>query len=111
MRRSIYYFRNYFSEFFEKQDSRTQRKIEIVFDLIRYEERIPGNFFKRIKGIEGIYEIRIHSAFRHIRIFCFYDKEGQIIIANCMIKKSKRIPQRDLELASIIRREYFNRQS
>ncbi len=111
MKRSIYVFKNYFLEFFEKQDLKTQRKIEITMDLIRYEERIPANFFKHIRGTNGIYEIRISTSHRNIRIFCFFDKDDRIIIMNCIVKKSGKIRTGELKQAILIRRNYFMEQS
>ncbi len=111
MKRNIYYFRQYFREFFDSQDPKTQRKIEMVLDLIRYEEQIPSDFFKRLKGARGIYEIRIPTAYQNIRIFCFFDRNDRIIITNCIIKKSRRIRLNDLKLAILLRKAYFDEPS
>ena len=41
MERKVIAYKNYFVDFYKEQDSKVQEKIEYVFDLIRYEKRVP----------------------------------------------------------------------
>ena len=50
MKRSIVVYKSNFEEFYKSQDLKVQRKIDYVFDLVRFEERIPVKFFKHQEG-------------------------------------------------------------
>lgn len=79
MIRRIIAYRNYFVDFYKSQEFKVQEKIEYVFDLVRFEKQIPENFFKNLENTDGIYEIRVITTFKSIRILCFFDK-GKLII-------------------------------
>jgi phage-related protein len=97
----------YFSNFYEKQNIKTRDKIDYVLDIIRFIERVPVKFLKYLEGTEGLFEIRISTVFKQIRIFCFFD-EGQIVVlTNCFVKKTKKTPKKELELAIKLKKEYF----
>ena len=48
MEREIILYKEYFLEFYYGLDEKVQEKIEYVFDLIRYENRIPTTFLKHL---------------------------------------------------------------
>ena len=105
--RDIIAYKHYFIEFYHDQDQKTQRKIEFVLDLIKYERRIPKKFLKYIEGSEGIYEIRVITYSKHIRIMCFFDEDDVVVLTNCFLKKSKKTPRRILKLATALKNEYL----
>jgi len=41
-----------------------------------------------------------------VRIFCFFDKDKLIILANGFNKKSQKTPKSEIEKAIIIKRKY-----
>lgn len=79
-----------FVEFYRKEDIKTQRKIEYVLDLIRFEEKIREKFFKYLKNTSGIYEVRVVTTFKSIRILCFQDEGRLVVLTNCFIKNHKK---------------------
>lgn len=111
MERKIIIFGNNFYDFYDKQDTKTKRKIDYVIDIIRNVKRVPSKFLKFLEGTEGIYEIRVAAINKNIRIFCFFDKGNLIILTNCFIKKSQKIPRKELELATKLKQQYLKEKS
>ena len=107
MERRITFYGNYFSKFYEKQNAKTRDKIDYVIDIIRFLDRVPNQFLKHLKGTDGLYEIRVSTTFKQIRIFCFFDESEIVVLTNCFVKKTKRIPKKELDLAINLRREYI----
>ncbi len=68
MERKVIAYKNYFLNFYKEQDNKVQEKIEYVLDLIRYETRVPIKFLKFLDSTDGIYEVRVITTFRSIRI-------------------------------------------
>jgi hypothetical protein len=73
MIREIIVFKDNFIKFYEKQESKVQAKIEFVLDLVRYEKNVPTKFFKLLENTNGIFEVRVITTFKSIRILCFFD--------------------------------------
>ena len=108
MIRNIIVYKNHFIDFYKEQDEKVQEKIEYVLDLVRFEKQVPKKFFKHLEGTDGIYEVRVITTFKSIRIFCFFDKGELVVLANCFIKKSQKTPRKELKLAEKLKKEYMN---
>ena len=106
--RTIILYKDYFSEFFNRQRIKVKEKISWTIDLIENHERIPEIYLKHIEGFEGLYEIRVQLGNDEIRIFCFFDKGQLVILANGFYKKSQRTPKKEIEKALKIKNEYEN---
>ena len=96
-----------FVEFYNSQDSKIQRKIEYVLDLVRYEKKVPQKFLKALKNTDGIYEVRVITSFRSIRILCFMDGGNLVVLTNCFLKKTQKTPKNQIKLAERLKREYL----
>ena len=107
MERKIIFYGNYFSKFYAKQNKKARDKIDYVIDIIKYIERVPAQFLKHLEGTESLYEIRISTTLKQIRIFCFFDKGQVIVLTNCFVKKRQKTPKKELELAIKLKKEYF----
>jgi phage-related protein len=105
--RKIITYKNYFTDFYKSQDNKIQEKIEYVLDLVRFENQIPVKFFKHLENTDGIYEIRVFTTFKSIRILCFLDKGELIVLTNCFLKKSQKTPRKEIELAERLKKEYM----
>jgi phage-related protein len=108
VKRRIITYKKRFLDFYKEQDSKVQKKIEFVLDLVRFEERVPIRFFKFLEGSNGIYEIRVFTTFKNIRIFCFFDKGELIVLTNCLIKKTQKTPRKEIKLAEKLKNDYLN---
>ena len=106
-KRKIVAYKDRFLEFYKEQDNKTQQKIEYVLDLVRFEERVPVRFFKFLEGSKGIYEIRVITTFKNIRILCFFDKGELIVLTNCLVKRTMKTPRKEIKLAEKLKTEYL----
>ncbi len=100
-------FGSYFFNFYDQQDTKTKRKIDFVIDIVKSIKNVPIKFLKFLEGTEGIYEIRVSTSNKNIRIFCFFDEENLVILINCFVKKTNKTPKRELKLAEKLKKQYF----
>lgn len=106
--RKVVFYKDYFNKFFIKQPNDIKKRIIRIFDLIEDQKIIPEKLLKHINGTKGLYEIRIITGRRSIRVFCFFDKGKLIILANAFVKKSKKTPYKEIEKALQIKNDYEN---
>jgi len=107
MIRKVIAFKDHFLKFYKSQDKKTQEKIEYVLDLVRFEKHVPIKFFKYLDNSDGIYEIRVITTFKSIRILCFFDKGDLVVLINCFLKKTQKTPRKEIELAEKLKKEYI----
>jgi len=106
MKREIVAYKEHFRRFYRSQDVKVRRKINYILDLIRFEDQIPAKFFKQIGGYEGIYEIRIITSFRSIRVLCMLDIGGRLILLNGFVKKGQKTPVKELRIAYKLTKQF-----
>jgi phage-related protein len=106
--RDILFYGERVVEFYKSQDLKTQQKIEYVLDLVRFELQVPIKFFKKLENTEGIYEVRVITAFRSIRILCFFDNGDLIVLTNGFYKLTQKTPRNEIKLAERLKNEYLN---
>jgi phage-related protein len=104
--RTITLFKDYFSDFYKKQNQKVKDKILWTFRIIETQQQIPSDYFKHIEGTDGIYEIRVKQGSNIFRFFCFFDDGKLIILANGFQKKSQKTPKSEIEKALKIKKEY-----
>lgn len=107
MVREVLAYRERFVDFYKAQENKVQEKIEYVLDLVRFEKQVPKKFFKALENTDGIYEIRVITTFKNIRILCFFDRGNLIILTNCFIKKTQKTPRKEIKLAEKLKKEYL----
>lgn len=115
--REIITYKDKFLKFYYGQDGKVQRKIEYVLDLVRHEKQVldlvrhekqvPIKFFKLLKNTNKIYEVRVITAFKSIRILCFQDEGNLVVLTNCFIKKSQKTPKKEIKIAERLKKEYL----
>lgn len=106
--RRIFAYANYFKDFKRTLSRETLCKIYQVFLLIMTEEIIPAKYFRAIKGVKGLYKIRIGESGNIYRIFCYFDEGNLIILFNGFQKKTQKTPGKEIEKAVRNMNEYFN---
>ena len=108
MIRKVIAYRDHFLNFYKSLDKKTQVKIEYVLDLVRFERQVPIKFFKYLDDTDGIYEVRVITTFKSIRILSFFDQGDLVVLTNCFLKKSQKTPRKEIELAEKLKKEYMN---
>lgn len=104
--RTVTLFKDYFSEFYQKQSQKVKDKILWTFRIIETQKQIPTDYLKHIEGTDGLYEIRVQQSSDIFRIFCFFDEGKLVVLANSFQKKTQKIPKSEIEKALKIKEEY-----
>lgn len=107
MIRQIVFFRNYFIDFYEKQNNKVKTKIDYVLYLIANMERVPTKFLKQIEDSDDLYEVRVKVSSNIFRIFSFFDEGKLIVLVNAFQKKTQKTPKNEIILAQKLKKEYF----
>ena len=105
--RDIFYYKDYYLDFFKSLKPDVQKKFNWTLQLISTIERIPKKYFEHITNSTGIYEIRVEVGSDIYRVFSFFDKGNMIILANGFQKKSQKTPKGEIELAEKLKKEYL----
>lgn len=106
--RDIFYYKGYYLEFFKTLKPEVKKKFNWTLQLISTVEMVPEKYFKHIINSNGIYEIRVEVGSDIYRVFCFFDKDQLVILANGFQKKSQKTPTNEIGLAEKIKTQYFN---
>lgn len=106
--RHVFYYKNYFLDFYKEQTKDVQKKFNWTLELISVIDKIPKKYFDHMTGSDGIWEIRVEVGNNIFRAFSFFDEGRLIVIANAFQKKSQKTPRNELELAKKIKKEYFD---
>lgn len=106
-KRKLFFFRNYFRDFYKAQTKKVQTKIIWTFRIIEEIDRIPEIYFKHIENADGLYEIRIQFGSDIFRVFCFFDDRNIVVVGHGFQKKTQKIPLKEIKKALEIRKEYY----
>ena len=106
--REIIFHKEYFSDFLNKQGLKVQKKIFWTINLCEVIPHVPETYLKHIEGTDGLFEIRIQHGNDIFRIFCFFDECKLVVLANGFQKKTQKTPQKEIEKALKIKKEYFD---
>lgn len=100
-------YKDYFKDFKRTLTRDVRDKMYAVFMLIMTTEEIPSTFFRSIKGVNGLFEIRIEERGNIYRIFCCFDEGDLVILFNGFQKKTQKTPSDQIKKAERIMKEYF----
>lgn len=103
--RKILYYKNYFIEFFMSLQDGAKRKISYVLDMLKTQERLSSNFIKHIR--EGIFEMRASHEGNIYRVFFIFDEGNIVMLFNGFQKKSQKTPEKEIEKAIRLKKEYY----
>ena len=109
--RDIYYYKDYYLDFFDSLKPDVKRKFNWTLKLIATISRVPVKYFKHMKGTTGLFEIRVEVGSDIYRVFSFFDEERLIILLNGFQKKSQKTPKNEIELAEKLKKQYFDEKS
>ena len=104
--RSVVFYKNYFQEFFDKQNKKVKAKFVWTFELIEELQKVPETYLKHLENTEGLYEIRVQFASDIFRVFCFFDDGKLVVLINGFQKKTQKTTKKEIEKALKIKKEY-----
>src|SRR5690606_2967594 len=112
MIRRIYYYKNYYLNFYKTLDSKVQKKFNWTLQLIAtLDKAIPKKYFQHITNSSGLYEIRVEVESDIYRVFCFFDKGNIVILIDGFRNKTRKTPVKELEMAERLKKQYFEEQN
>ena len=106
--RNIFYYKNYYLDFFGTLKPEVQRKFNWTLKLIGTIDRVPNKYFKYLENTSGIFEVRVEIGTDIYRIFSFFDEGKLIVLVNGFQKKSQKTPKAEIEQAEKLKRQYFD---
>lgn len=104
--RTIFLYKDYFTDFYDKQKPKVREKIIWTFRVIETIQQVPEDYLKHMTGTDGLFEMRIQLGSDIFRIFCFFDEGKLVVLANGFQKKTQKTPKSEIEKALKIKREY-----
>lgn len=96
-------------EFLYSLPTKQREKVTWVFDVIRTQERIPSQFFKKLVSTEELWEIRVQIGGNIFRFLGFWEGQQLIILTHAFQKKTQNTPLSEIHLAGQRKRDYLNR--
>jgi len=96
-------------EFLDSLTGKQAQKVVWVLRLIRELETIPGNYFRKLKNTDDIWEARIQLGNDIFRILSFFDGTDLIVMNHAFIKKTQKTPSNEIVIAEKRKKEYFER--
>jgi len=106
--RNIFYYKNYYLDFYRTLKPEVQRKFNWTLKLIGTVDRVPAKFLEHMKNTSGIFEVRVEVGTDIYRVFSFFDEGKLIILINGFQKKSQKTPKNEIELAEKLKKQYFD---
>jgi phage-related protein len=107
MKRQVIIYKEYFLDFYKKQDAKTKAKINYVLKLVQELDQIPQQYFKHLKGTDGLFEARVKLGSNIYRILCFFDDGNLVVLLNGFQKKTQKTPRNEIKLATRLKKEYY----
>jgi len=104
--RTIFFYKDYFDDFYQKQRAKVKNKILWTLKVIETLPLVPELYLKHIEGTDGLYEVRIQHGSDIFRIFSFFDQGQLIVLINGFQKKTEKTPKSEIEKALKIKAEY-----
>ena len=106
--RKVYYYKNYYPDFFNSLKPEVKKKFNWTLELISVIEHVPDKYFRHLTGTTGLFEIRVEVGTEIYRVFSFFDEGKIIILVNGFHKKSQKTPVKEIDLAERLKKEYYN---
>ncbi len=86
-------------EFFDSLSGKSMQKVAWTLQAITELPVVPSEYLKKLSGTGGLWEVRVHSANQAIRLLGFFDGNDLIVLTHGFMKKSEKIPRREIDTA------------
>ena len=97
-------------EFITGLPERVQARFAHVFELLEgYGLQVGEPFIKSIQGVRKLAEIRVRVSSNAYRVLFFTHTGRKFVLLHGFIKKTQRIPRREIRLAEQRMRDYLSR--
>ncbi len=96
-------------DFLDSLSGKQAQKVVWVLRLVEELDPVPEQYFKKLSGTDDVWEARARHGGNAFRLLGFFDGREVVILTNGFIKKSRKVPRRELLLAEERRRDYLAR--
>lgn len=96
-------------EFLDSLTGKQANKITWVLEFFEETSIVPTQYFKKLKGADEIWEIRIIFSGDIFRLLGFFETDGNFILTNGFVKKTQKTPLNEIALAEERKRNYYER--
>ena len=97
-------------QFIDSLTPRTQQRFFAVVGMLENLGKDLNEPHAKLLGNE-IYELRFSGQEGHIRVLHFFYDDKKIVFTNGFIKKTNKLPKKEIELAEQRRKTYLNRKT
>ena len=80
-----------------------------VLSLVENQPRVPIEYFKKLTGTSGLWEVRIQSGSDIFRLLGFMDDGKLVVLTNGFAKKSQKTPPNEIQIAEDRKTDYLQR--
>ena len=98
-------YKSYFRDFIQSLTEAEARKVFYVIDMLKTQERINSKFVKYLR--DEIYELRVEHNGNIFRVFFIFDEGNVVMLFNGFQKKTQKTPQREIDMAIRLKKEYY----
>jgi len=95
--------------FLDSLPGKAAQKVTWVLGLLEDLDDVPSSYFKKLVGTDEIWECRIQLGSNSFRILCFFIKNASVVLTNGFVKKSQKIPKREINKAEAYRKDFLKR--
>ena len=94
-------------EFLDSLTGKQAQKVVWVLRLIEELDIVPVQFFKKLEGTDGIWEVRAQHGGDAFRLLGFFDAPRLLVLTGGFAKKSETTPRREIALAQQRRQDHL----
>ena len=97
-------------EFLDSLGAKQAQKIAWVLRAIKELPRVPQQYFKKLEGTSGLWEVRAQFGGETFRLLGFWHGGSLMILTNGFNKKTQKIPGPEIAVAEARKRDYLERE-
>jgi phage-related protein len=96
-------------EFLDELNAKQAQKVLWVLKAVQELPQVPKQYFKKLEGTDGLWEVRAEFGGDAFRLLGFWDEGRLVILTNGFAKKTQKTPEREIALAEQRKRDHVNR--
>ena len=105
--RILVFFKTYFFDFYDIQAPKVKEKIDFGLYLLQFIKQIPSKHIGSTNE-NNLFYLRVKQGSNIYRLFFCYDDNKIVVVMNGFTKKTQKTPQKEIERAILIKKQYFN---
>lgn len=68
---------------------------------------VPKDYFKKMKGTDDLWEVRVQSGSKPFRLLGFFDGTELVVLNHVFFKKTKKTPKKEIKTAEQRKKDYL----